>query len=593
MKFSVHFAFLLIVATALSSSNGSTQEQPTPSVTPAPPAASPCPEVTQTFRFEWRCRGIAQASQSFEVRVGPAPPLGAPREISDGVMNTGGTPARYSAPGNRLQTRAVEDYIDSVVAENPTVDFSGCISDSAQEFQSNFDVVNYDAFGSKDCKNQVLPHALAFQSELGNRADIEASLGGVMPLRVGYDLSSVTGSMDPHDRALFDLNRPKHRRLLDADFSETCLAEGPFVVSRQFLRDYLPGALSTIQAQGREGCVQDLIQSVLEQVSESLPSAEKCTGASDQMIALCNESRSWVQELVTAFTPYLPPETRRSLSQLNACWEGQSPEFALGLDFLARSIDLAESCVQPQVGEEPRRVNTRASGINAYFLLSRPSANEHLAQIPLRFIPSDRDQEFRERANFCLDGFHENLLGPGGHSLRIELIEEDLASGRPPLPTTIQIQSDDYRANSLNWDGDINCSTILHEILHLLGLVDEYKERWIGYHLNAEGGLIQSSQISDRPYSKFSCRSLGPPSSVMANQEAAVLKTNVFRKNGDMVSLLRPAHFRLITQPGCESANRLYYACSQGAYQTRYEGLGQGCERQRPSACQDPEAWLR
>jgi hypothetical protein len=530
----------------------------------------PCPEVTETAAFEWRCEGLAEPSRNFDVRLGMGP----------------------------LPTSDIENYIDLLISENSTLDLSSCIAENARNFTVSILKARDEVFGTTDCKNRALGYVYAFQRSLGQRADTEASLSGVPPLRLGYELSGSVDTSGFVESALLQMNEsPYYREQMDVFFSNVCGAHGAWVTSRQFLQEYLPDALPRIQeraqAIGREDCLNDLLGSVVSQASESLPSAEFCANPSERNRLICENSRSWVNEFVSQITPYLPTDARGSVAGLNACWSEGSADFTLGLASLGRSIHLAGQCIQPQVGESPRLVSTQATGLAAHFLLSRPSEEEHLAQLNLRFSPSDRDAEFRERATFCLDGFQDNLLGPNGQRLRIELPQDASSLPAALASTLITIQPDDYRANSSNWDADINCSTILHELLHLLGLVDEYEERWLGYHHGADGGLVKATLESDPGLSEYGCRSLGPVDSIMSNQDLAVTASRSRRPDGSVGSLLRPAHFRAITQPGCEAANRLYYACSQSAYDTRHAVLGKGCGETPPDACRDPEAWLR
>jgi hypothetical protein len=93
-----------------------------------------------------------------------------------------------------------------------------------------------------------------------------------------------------------------------------------------------------------------------------------------------------------------------------------------------------------------------------------------------------------------------------------------------------------------------------------MGLVDEYQERWLGYHTDEIGGLVQATHFSDPRQASFSCRSLGPTDSIMSDQNEAVVSSIALEKNrpGELRSLLRPAYFRALTQPGCSSVNRIY-----------------------------------
>lgn len=60
-------------------------------------------------------------------------------------------------------------------------------------------------------------------------------------------------------------------------------------------------------------------------------------------------------------------------------------------------------------------------------------------------------------------------------------------------------------------------------------------------------------------------------------------------------SLLYPAEFRAITQPGCVDVNRLYYMCSREAHKTSKAHYGKDrCATVLPAEClKDNGAWLK
>ncbi len=77
------------------------------------------------------------------------------------------------------------------------------------------------------------------------------------------------------------------------------------------------------------------------------------------------------------------------------------------------------------------------------------------------------------------------------------------------------------------------------------------------------------------------CRALGPADSIMSDPDAAFARR---RTSGG--SLLHPAHFNAIVNPGCISANRSYDECASRSRFTKRESFGTGCPTQTvPPAC--------
>lgn len=84
------------------------------------------------------------------------------------------------------------------------------------------------------------------------------------------------------------------------------------------------------------------------------------------------------------------------------------------------------------------------------------------------------------RAKACLDEASPYMKGPNNEQMGIAVISPEeaqkLPSGERPNPYTITIEGPSHTSHSLAYNQDVNCSVITHEMLHLLGLCDEYKE---------------------------------------------------------------------------------------------------------------------
>ncbi len=112
-------------------------------------------------------------------------------------------------------------------------------------------------------------------------------------------------------------------------------------------------------------------------------------------------------------------------------------------------------------------------------------------------------QEMHRRIRSCVGIANPYLKGPSGESLELTILTPAEA-GRLPAnkrPPTVQIdiQPEGARSHSKAYAADIECSTILHEVLHLLGLCDEYDGKADGYEcrtVNPKPSIMKShSQV--------------------------------------------------------------------------------------------------
>ncbi len=161
-------------------------------------------------------------------------------------------------------------------------------------------------------------------------------------------------------------------------------------------------------------------------------------------------------------------------------------------------------------------------------------------EIPIRFVrprvgdaPATRlepeaDARLRSEANRCFDRASRWLRGPGGEHVRLRLAEET-ATAEFRTVTVAREGEPESRGNAYYWMAGWECSTWVHETLHLLGLADEYEEDWMGYLLDDAGNVVK--EVDDRPKQlppgvkyvpKYSCRAIGPSGSVMKDHYSAL-----------------------------------------------------------------------
>ncbi|MES2964340.1 MAG: hypothetical protein V4760_10645, partial [Bdellovibrionota bacterium] len=92
------------------------------------------------------------------------------------------------------------------------------------------------------------------------------------------------------------------------------------------------------------------------------------------------------------------------------------------------------------------------------------------------------------------------------------------SSDRSPMEARILIDESNQRANMLTFTSNIDCPAILHEFLHHLGLPDEYYEPELGHWVDPlTGRHVTPETPNAMQITKYSCRTVGPPDSVMSN----------------------------------------------------------------------------
>lgn len=157
-------------------------------------------------------------------------------------------------------------------------------------------------------------------------------------------------------------------------------------------------------------------------------------------------------------------------------------------------------------------------------LVKRLAGNRYQVMVNLNFVTvsgSMTPKLMLQRVQGCLAQAAPALRGPGGAMMEIIPLTESLmhdipASLRPKPAPAISIVDNDPQAFSTQYPSDISCSTIIHEVLHILGLADEYDP-------------------SKRPeVAQISCRNApAVPFSVMDNHNIATERAIPYQINCD------------------------------------------------------------
>jgi hypothetical protein len=287
-----------------------------------------------------------------------------------------------------------------------------------------------------------------------------------------------------------------------------------------------------------------------------------------------------------------------------------------------------------------KRVGDNADGTQAYEAVLNihflPKAGENL--------DTDAMMKFTQNCYAALPP----IVNTDGTTLKIRMADADEVA---PVRNINLTGKPMVREDMVDWSTLSNCRVITHESLHLLGLVDLYKEPLLK---TATGSLA------------YDCRKVGPADSVMRDYIQAHFSNNLYMSNScscdhssclkeisaiketptacpaladsssfplhlneydiatdpssakffdenykpyletgklsdwiytyyslqpDHHAFLYPAEFRMITAPGCHEKNSVYLQCASEAY--RSSSNVNGCGDPTPSVCDDPNQWLQ
>lgn len=252
---------------------------------------------------------------------------------------------------------------------------------------------------------------------------------------------------------------------------------------------------------------------------------------------------------------------------------------------LLKILEEQNQCLELQLGEE--KVIHSDTGINQSYKVRRDSDGSYSVPLTLKFFP-DEDYDgpvskgevsdyYMSYVQKCMKKANTKMLGPNGEKLNIVISkasETDTCSAADTK--NILIGSRDLRSNSGKYKSDINCPTITHEILHLLGLCDEYQESSKGFYVDSRTGEVKGEtsdfnkekSVNDKDHEfkpAYDCR-VTHPDSIMSHQfERWFFAFNSFYSDR---SLLDPGHFNSILYGHCLEKNKTFNECSQLAYKS-------------------------
>lgn len=142
------------------------------------------------------------------------------------------------------------------------------------------------------------------------------------------------------------------------------------------------------------------------------------------------------------------------------------------------------------------------------------------------------------RIKSCIETASQYFKSPEGEQLNVTIISPEEAASMPaeqrPASQTINYGTNFTRGNSANYRENFDCSTITHELMHSMGLLDEYHEGGDGYFINKETGdtvdeaspefpALRDSGVLEMVSVNNQCRSIAIVNpSILSNHKSAV-----------------------------------------------------------------------
>ena len=263
----------------------------------------------------------------------------------------------------------------------------------------------------------------------------------------------------------------------------------------------------------------------------------------------------------------------------DACLPKMSDKIDSIKDFLGE-IQESKMCSPLEIGE--KRTMPTFGSIGAPYTVQREQDGSYSVALTMTFMAGrNYDGEvsktqvpgyYKEKVQECLQQASPKLLGPNGEKLNI-IISSPKNMCESLQRQSIKIMPSYHRSSMIAYASDIDCPTILHEVLHQFGLGDEYDELRL---LKKEDPLavpeegMFSRVLQEIEYtifgtdvgSVYDCRFISD-NSIMGDHRERWEDTV---EGEEQSSLLSPRHFNLIMYGRCSEKNQTFIECNKQAY---------------------------
>lgn len=189
-----------------------------------------------------------------------------------------------------------------------------------------------------------------------------------------------------------------------------------------------------------------------------------------------------------------------------------------------------------------RRVSEKEFEVAVPIALEHAGAKD-LANPEAALEIQEKIVRYYDRLDQCMNEANKYFKGPGGQSLKIKIERPSVAyktvQKSPDKKNSYHMTSEwgsekivkinlhqdhDFRTNSKNHSETLNCETQIHEILHLVGLCDEYQEVTRGYIRDPVTGKLNIAGANTKNVQRikeYNCRIRSVDKSVMNDHSTA------------------------------------------------------------------------
>jgi hypothetical protein len=199
-----------------------------------------------------------------------------------------------------------------------------------------------------------------------------------------------------------------------------------------------------------------------------------------------NRNQAFLTNLSQRFTAVRgqPVPTSKMIQSLE-CLPPTQNEFR-GIEDVLHSLDGKEDC-DALVNVGDYKLYKKQPGPMGFtsgnYLLKKTGDNNYQATLNIDFKTaggSSSPAQMLEKVRGCFAIANRSIKGPSGEKLSVRILSPEEAQSLPsserPIADEVNIRPQGIAIDSGNFTGEAECPTLTHEILHHLGLCDEYKE---------------------------------------------------------------------------------------------------------------------
>ena len=245
---------------------------------------------------------------------------------------------------------------------------------------------------------------------------------------------------------------------------------------------------------------------------------ERDSYCSERACELVEEANNMYIENIDALEASFTEEDRIVIETIECAPTGRSREATDEVENLAAIVKDVRDCTPLNIGES--RVTSETDRLNDYveqkYAITRTGDNQYKVDLNINFVPGNFGEKgsgpqkktaMLKRVRHCISEFNKVAKDSLGRELQFNILtpEETLKLPKNLRPPQVDIAirpADSGRQNSRAYNENIGCETVSHEMLHLLGLHDEYHEGHIGTYTHKETGKTIGYYKADGSYNE-------------------------------------------------------------------------------------------